>query len=95
MCTNQKWILINILVNVFLLKCGHCEACLQEKAMMRASKIKSNYNGKDMVMIVTLTYDRISCPYIDFYDGYKFSHNELDEIKIYRSYTVRKVRKGL
>lgn len=93
MCTNQKWILNKYTGQRIFVKCGHCEACLQEKAMMRASKIKSNYNGKDLVMIVTLTYDRLSCPYIVFYDGYKFSHNELDELKIYRSYSVRKVRK--
>ena len=93
MCTNQKWIPNKYTGQRFFVKCGHCEACLQEKAMMRATKIKANYNGKDMVLFVTLTYDRLSCPYVDFDEAYKFSKNKLSELSVYRSYSVRKVRR--
>lgn len=93
MCTNQKWIRNKYTGQRLYVKCGHCEACLQEKAMMRSTKIKNNYNGKDMVFFLTLTYDRLSCPYVDFDEAYKFSKNQLESLGIYRSYSVRKVRR--
>lgn len=64
MCTNRKWITnshgMKIVVN-----CGHCPACLQEKAIKRANRIRNNVSSDMMTLFVTLTYRNAAVPYFD------------------------------
>lgn len=66
MCVNQKFIKTKY-GKTILAKCGKCEACLQEKADKRASRIRNNSNGK-MVLFVTLTYRNNQIPWIDLHE---------------------------
>lgn len=93
MCTNQHWIRNKYTGERLFVKCGKCESCLQEKAMTRASKIKNNYDKRYLVMFVTLTYDRLSCPYVKLLDAKQFSAGKSKTLNVYRSYKVRKIRK--
>lgn len=93
MCTNQHWIRNKYTGQRLYVKCGRCESCLQEKAMMRATKIKNNYDKRDLIMFVTLTYDRLSCPYINLSDAKDFADGKIETLNVYRAYSVRKVRK--
>ena len=66
MCQNKRYITTRqgkrLLVN-----CGHCPACLQEKAISRTNRIRANdpKDGSIMTLFVTLTYRNSACPYID------------------------------
>ena len=64
MCTQQRWITNHYTGNKIYVKCGHCKACLQEKANKRAQRIKNEYTSDKIILFVGLTYDRDSCPYI-------------------------------
>lgn len=64
MCTNLRWIYNRHVDKKILVSCGHCEACLQEKANKRATRLKNEYNSKTLVLFVSLGYDRYSCPYV-------------------------------
>ena len=41
MCTNQREIVNKYTGHRLYVKCGHCPACLQEKAAYRVSRIKA------------------------------------------------------
>ena len=94
MCTNQREIRNLYTGHTLYVKCGHCPACLQEKAAHRVSRIKFQ-DSKDLVtLIVTLTYRRTDCPYVLRDDAYKFSRGEIKELPVYRDVSVRKVRQN-
>lgn len=90
MCTNQRWMTSRYSRHKFLVKCGKCEACLQEKAASRSTRIR-NHSISDssyLPLFVTLTYDRSSCPYV-LYDDVV---NKVVDLPIYRDHFVRRVR---
>lgn len=91
MCTHQKWVYNRYADSKFLVKCGHCPACLQEKASKRASRIKAEYSPDRIVLFVTLTYDRCSCPFVKQSDIDK----RLSVLPIYREFSTRRVRAHL
>lgn len=64
MCTNTRYLRNKYTGKSFVCNCGHCKSCLQEKAAARTLRIRSEYDDQHIVLFVTLTYDRISCPYI-------------------------------
>ena len=41
MCTNLRWIRNKYTDTRILVTCGHCKACLQEKANKRATRLKN------------------------------------------------------
>lgn len=48
-----------------VVNCGHCPACLQEKAIKRANRIRNNVSSDMMTLFVTLTYRNAAVPYFD------------------------------
>ena len=86
MCTNMKWIHNKYVDKPILVSCGHCKACLQEKANKRATRIKNECHDGFIYLFVTLTYDRFSCPYIRHEDVLEL----VDSLPIYRDCEVRR-----
>lgn len=86
MCTQGRWITNKYTHAKFFVKCGHCEACLQEKASRRSSRIRNEYSKDRICLFVTLTYDRYSCPFILKSDVEK----RVSPLPIYRMYTTRR-----
>lgn len=72
--------------------CGHCSACLQEKAAHRVRRIKDTYTSDLECMMVTLTYSRYTAPYIKRDEAYSFSRGNITSLNVYRDYRYRKVR---
>lgn len=88
MCVNQRYITNRYTRKRILVKCGHCESCLQEKAVMRTNRIRNEYDPSRIVLFATLTYDRASCPFVLLDD----IRNKNFPLKVYREFKVRKVR---
>lgn len=65
MCTNQRWVRNRYTGEEVFVKCGKCDACLQEKATYRANRIRLNENKGNIALFVTLTYTNECIPYID------------------------------
>ena len=86
MCTNGRFITNKYTRQRYFVSCGHCPACLQEKASKRMRRIYSEYTDDHQVLFVTLTYNRDSCPYIKFSDVYQ----KLDKLPIYRDVRLQR-----
>lgn len=103
MCTNTRYLRNKYTGKSFVCNCGHCKSCLQDKAVARTSRIRSEFDDQHIVLFVTLTYDRISCPYIcksdvslyrkrkDVYGHVYKSYGTRENIlvPVYRHYTLR------
>lgn len=85
MCTYGRWITNKYSGDRFFVKCGHCKSCLQEKAASRSSRIRNEYRSDMDVIFGTLTYDRLSCPYILQSDV----DNKVSELNVYRAYSTK------
>lgn len=69
-------------------KCGHCAACMQEKAYNRTVRLKNaSYHGY-LPIFVTLTYSNDFVPYIKKSE----LKNNLSAVNVYRASSVRRVR---
>lgn len=88
MCLNKKWIVNRYTGAKVLVNCGECEACQQEKAARRATRIRNNNAFGTLCLFVTLTYDRLSCPVV-FRDDVELRRSHLN---VYRLNKVRRVR---
>lgn len=65
MCLNQRFVYNRYDGCNYLVKCGHCDACVQEKANRHVSRIRNESCFSNLVpLFVTLTYDRFNVPYI-------------------------------
>lgn len=73
-------------------KCGHCKACLQEKAAKRVKRIEDTYHPDLDCYMVTLTYSRGTAPYILRSDAEKLSTGSVSSVDIYRDCKKRRVR---
>lgn len=71
MCTYKRYIRTAIGKEI-LVKCGHCAACLQEKAIARANRCRNEYpsDGSRVALFVTLTYRNACVPYVDMDEVY-------------------------
>lgn len=87
MCTNNKWITNKYTGARVYAKCGKCKACQQEKAAMRANRIRYNLADGQLCIMVTLTYANDCCPYI-LIDDLK-NHPYGDGISVYRDTVCR------
>lgn len=88
MCTNITKIK-NLYTGKYLYtSCGHCEACQQEKAAHRATRIRNNNQVGWLALFITLTYDRWSVPVIYRTD----LEQRLDDVPVYRLSSSRHVR---
>lgn len=92
MCVNQRKIRNRYTGQYLYVKCGHCPACLQQKAAYRTARIRSNYSPNLDCLMVTLTYRRDACPYILRKDAYEFSHGKISVLPVYRDSEFRKIR---
>lgn len=66
MCVNGRFITNKYTGNKFFVKCGHCKACQQEKALKATNRIRREFSPNKIALFVTLTYDRLACPYVDY-----------------------------
>lgn len=94
MCTNKRKIRNKYTGNELYVKCGHCPACLQEKASYRVSRIKSNDSMDTDVLLVSLTYRRHDVPYIRRSEAFDFSRGLSSSLNVYRDNDYRKVRQN-
>ena len=74
-------------------KCGHCPACLQEKAANRVRRIKNTFDDSLACYMVTLTYSRGTAPYVLRDEAFDFVNGRMSELNVYRDCMFRKVRK--
>lgn len=86
MCTNKRFVTNKYTGQRLLVDCGSCPACLQAKANKLTNRIRDHYCCGKRVMFLTLTYDRISCPFVDPKELANISAG--DTINIYREYRV-------
>lgn len=93
MCTNLRYIKPLHSRRGFYVKCGHCKACLQEKAASRVRRINDTMSPDLVCYMVTLTYSPGTCPYVLRSDAYDFVNGRSSSLDIRRDCTVRKVRK--
>lgn len=89
MCINKKRIFNRYAQQWLYVNCGYCEACLQEKANRRATRIRNHAQTTGQIgVFVTLTYANDFVPYIKK-DEIRYG----EKINIYRDYDVRRVNK--
>lgn len=93
MCTNQRLIYPKYSRFPIYVKCGHCPACLQEKAIKRVYRIKNTVDDSKVCIMVALTYSRGCCPYVFRSEAYDFVNGKSPVLNVYRDCSVRKVRK--
>lgn len=92
MCVNQRLVYSRFLRYPIYVKCGHCPACLQEKAANRVRRIRNTVTDDMVQFMVTLTYARGMSPYVLRDEAYEFSKGLRDTLDVYRDCSVRKVR---
>lgn len=90
MCINKRWIRNAYTHKYHLVKCGHCPACLVEKARHRACRIKNNVYSDQVSLFCTLTYANEFIPYIRVQD----LRNKERYLTVFRDASVRRVRVG-
>ncbi len=95
MCTHKRYI-VNSHGKRILVKCGKCEACLQEKAIQRSNRIRNNISkfGDTMCLFVTLTYRNSAVPYFDL-EEWKSSPVVSNPFSLRSSYRVMKVYRDI
>lgn len=65
MCTHKQKIYNPYLRKHIYVDCGHCPACLQQKANRRANKIRCHAPADTLPYFITLTYANDYIPYFD------------------------------
>lgn len=94
MCLNQRKIQSSYMRRPLYVPCGHCKACLQQKAARRVYRIRNNASFDKVCFMVALTYSRGTSPYVDRNEAYEFSSGLRKELNVYRDCVIRKVRKA-
>lgn len=64
MCVNARWIFNPYSRQKVLVKCGKCESCLQEKALVRTQRIRNHVQHGYINLFITLTYANDYVPYV-------------------------------
>lgn len=80
MCVNGRFVYNRFIHDHIFVKCGHCEACLQEKAHKRMMRIYDEVDHTHLSFFVTCTYARDYCPYFRLEDYL----NKVNPLPIYR-----------
>lgn len=87
MCTNTRLIRNRYTTELVRVSCGKCPACIQEKAVARANRIRNHSAFGEIALFFTLTYSNAFLPYV--------KRNELKEnslINVYRDASIRRYR---
>ena len=79
MCVEQRWIVNKYDGSRHYVKCGHCEACRQEKSLQRSNRVNAEFSSGRLGIFVTLTYMNSFVPYIYKSDYYRM-REEYDEL---------------
>lgn len=79
MCIQQRWIVNKYDGSRHYVKCGHCEACRQEKSLQRSNRVNAEFSSGRLGIFVTLTYMNSFVPYIYKSDYYRMCE-EYDEL---------------
>lgn len=90
MCLYQRYIKNPYTGKDVYVKCGHCNACMQEKASRRTSRIRNNVSSDTTALFVTLTYANMFVPYVRRSDLKAFEFS----VPVYRDATIRRNRVG-
>lgn len=90
MCLYQRYIKNPYTGKDIYVKCGHCNACLQEKASKRTSRIRNNVSSEQTALFVTLTYANIFVPYVCRSELKSFEFS----VPVYRDASIRRNRVG-
>lgn len=90
MCTHQRWIYNRYSMRKVLVKCGKCDACMQEKANRSATRIRNHSNQGTIALFFTLTYSNDYVPYIRKSDFGGFDGSSMIDITVYRDYDFRR-----
>lgn len=90
MCLYQRYIKNPYTGKDVYVKCGHCNACIQEKASRRTSRIRNNVSSDTTALFVTLTYANMFVPYVRRSDLKAFEFS----VPVYRDATIRRNRVG-
>ena len=82
MCINIRKIYNKYTGKALYVPCGHCPACLQDKASSRSNKIRFHHaNSGKKCYFITLTYDNLHIPFINYdmldYDTYSYTPQPL------------------
>ena len=85
MCTNCRTIFNPYSRKSVLVKCGKCEACLQEKACVRSNRIRNNVTLSTLPLFITLTYSNDYVPFVYRSDLYDTD----GDVNVYRSCSCR------
>lgn len=102
MCTNRRWVYNKYIKEKVLVDCGHCPACWQKRANQRANLIQlHSANSGKVCIFTTLTYDKDSLPYIDYYglrnyllctSNHSIGISPINTVPIYRDFRLRHSR---
>lgn len=87
MCVNGRWIYNRYSGQKVFVRCGKCEACIQEDAMRRTNRIRMHQRNGWICLFVTLTYTNDFVPYVLRSD----LGSEDFEINVYRNCSGRYV----
>ena len=85
MCLYQRYIKNPYTGKDVYVKCGHCNACLQEKAARRTSRIRNNVCSGQTALFVTLTYANMFVPYVRRSDLKSFEFS----VPVYRDASIK------
>lgn len=99
MCVQQRWIINKYDGSRHYVKCGHCEACQQEKALKRTNRVKNEFNSGRTCVFVTLSYADPYVPYIKKSEFFEFKKKvdagEHPTLNVYRDYDAKQSSHGL
>lgn len=93
MCVDKKWVKNRYTGRLLLAKCGHCKACLQEKANARALRIKNTACEDYQSFMVNLDYSNTYVPYITRENLYALERKNYPYVHVYRDNFPQMIRK--
>ena len=87
MCTNSRFIWNPYARKKILVKCGKCDACKQEKALARSTRIRNNVTSGTIALFITLTYTNDYVPYVKKSDLF----SKPVDLPVYRRCRIREI----
>ena len=92
MCLNKRFFRNVYDGREYVCKCGHCESCLQEKALKHMERLKKEFSLVDRsnkeCLFVTLDYTNLTIPYIKLSEVKDFCKSKIECLPLYRGISV-------
>lgn len=94
MCQHSKFIFNKYINKRILVSCGKCEACQQQKANLRATRIRNHNVNSSLCLFITLTYSNKFVPYVKTQNLFidKRLHLQSIDIPVWRDFYFRYYR---